>query len=191
MASLFERSPAIREVVATDGARSRALGDPLRVALLQLLSHRPRSIDEMVTGLAGLGHRKAPTTVRHHVEVLKAAGLIELVRVEEAGGGMLKYYAATARVLDFRLSPEADETLKPLVEAATGKTTEWALDLLRKHDSAIEEVAQGMRPCRHCRTQHFKEYVVIKVLERALVASMEDDRVRRALGAPPPGGKEG
>lgn len=178
---LFEKPAEVREVVATDPSRARALADPVRTALLQLLSHRPMSVEEMTRELARLGLRKASTTVRHHVDVLKEAGLIDLVRVEEAGGGMLKYYAATTRVLEYELPETFEQELGPAVEEAAADLEEWTRGFLRKHGAHLHRVAEGMRECEHCNVQHFKEYLILRVLQRALAGAVQGERVQKLL----------
>jgi len=42
---------------------------------------------EGIHGNSSDGPDKAETTVRHHVNVLKDAGMVEIARLEEAGGG--------------------------------------------------------------------------------------------------------
>lgn len=179
--ALLDKPLEIREIIATDPARARALNDPVRTTLLELLSHRPMSVEEMTRELGVAGIHKAPTTVRHHVDLLKDAGLIDLVRLEEAGGGMLKYYAATARVLDYELPSEGEEDLAPLLDDAAPPLEELAQDLLKRHGKTIERVAQGMRQCEHCNTQHFKEYLLVRIIQQALARSLHAPRVVRAL----------
>jgi DNA-binding transcriptional ArsR family regulator len=41
--------------------------------------------------------------VRHHVSVLKDAGMVEIARLEEAGGETRKYYKSNTRVFSYDL----------------------------------------------------------------------------------------
>ncbi len=66
--------------------------------MLDLLSKKPMSVHEIVQELKKRGLFKNINTIRYHLQVLKDAGLVELVRTEEVKGGVLKYYASKRKV---------------------------------------------------------------------------------------------
>ena len=82
----------------------KALSDPSRLAILELLTERcvPVSVEEMV---AHIGRLSQPT-VSHHISTLVAAGLIELVEKR----GTYCYYDLCPGVLE-----EAEIVLSRLV----------------------------------------------------------------------------
>jgi len=87
-----------------------AVADPRRLGILRLLMLRPATLTQ-------IGQRigKHPAWVRHHMQVLVRAGLVELVEERVVGNYTEKYYAATAGAFDAHLLvvPESDmpETL--------------------------------------------------------------------------------
>ncbi len=167
MAELVARPVELKHIYTLPAEKAMALEDPLRALLLNLLSERPMSVEEMAAEARKRGHRKAVTTLRHHVEVLKRAGLIELARVREARGAALKYYAATARVLGYELTPEAENALRSAIEDAEKRVEKTVRELLRTHRRELREAAEGLKDCPYCPTPHFVEYAALKVLERA------------------------
>lgn len=175
MSELMDREVETREILATAAATREALEHPVRAALVDMLAHEPLSVDEMVDHLAERGLEKAPTTVRHHVDVLREAGLIELKRLEEDRGGVLKYYAATTRLLDFETSEELEAELAPLVDTAAPLLEELVDQLRAEHGDEIEALAEDMQPCSHCETGHFEEYVLVRVVQRALARTLRPE----------------
>lgn len=173
MGELLDQDVRVEEVLATTAEKAKALEDPVRAELLDMLAHEPMSVAEMVDRLEDRGLEKAPTTVRHHLDVLREAGLIALKRLEENRGGVVKYYAATARLLDFE-TPEGfeDDLAEPIATLARelGET----LDEVRQaHGEALREAAESLKPCPYCDTGHFEDYVLVRIVQAALARELE------------------
>lgn len=179
MAELLTRPVEVERIYTLPAEKAMALEDPLRALMLNLMSEKPRSVDELAAEVRKRGYRKAVTTLRHHVEVLKRAGLIELARAQEARGAVLKYFASKARVLGYELSPEAEERLAPVVRDAERALERVLRDLHRRHGREIGRVAEGLKDCPYCPTPHFVEYVTLWVLERATAEAAKKTGRRR------------
>jgi DNA-binding transcriptional ArsR family regulator len=86
--------PNLPPSLIVSGAKQyKALGDPLRVRILELIQHQPRTAKQ----LAGLLERP-PGTVGHQLRVLEAAGLAQVVARRLVKGIVAKYYARTAHI---------------------------------------------------------------------------------------------
>jgi hypothetical protein len=44
-----------------------------------------------------------------------------------------------------------------------------------EYGDVIDDIADEMAPCAHCRTQKYETYVLLTVLRRALVSSIQSD----------------
>lgn len=172
MSDLVDRPIPIQEVLAASQETAKALEDPVRSALLDLLAHDPMSIQEMVDGLADQGIDKAPTTVRHHVDVLREAGLIELGRLEEVRGGVVKYYAATTRFLAFDEPAALEDRLAPALDTVAGGLRALLDQVREDHGPAIARLAEDLRPCPHCERSHFEEYLLVRLVQRGLARAL-------------------
>jgi putative molybdopterin biosynthesis protein len=90
-----------------------AIADPRRLGILRMLMARPATLTQ-------IGERigKHPAWVRHHVQALLAAGLIELVESRTVKNYTEKYYGATSGAFQTHLlivpDPGAPETLVAL-----------------------------------------------------------------------------
>jgi DNA-binding transcriptional ArsR family regulator len=74
-------------------ARLRAMADPLRSTLLDLLLERAATVSELA---AAVGRPKS--TVAHHVNVLVGADLLRVVRTQRVRAIDERYYGRTARL---------------------------------------------------------------------------------------------
>jgi DNA-binding transcriptional ArsR family regulator len=168
MTELYEKKVRQRGVMITDSKRARAIGDPIRSAILQILSEKEASIAEIRTALKRKGVNIAPTTVRHHVDILKKAGLIELTKLVDSRGGVLKYYASNVRLIEHTPPKDFEEALDEAIEEAAEKVSELFQKISSKHGRGIEKMAEALKPCPYCSKEHFREYVLLEVLNRAV-----------------------
>lgn len=165
MSILFKKDTAVSHVITTSVERSKALEDEGRATILNILSHKVLSTENIVRELKKAGYEKATTTVRHHLEILKDCGLIEIARVQEVRGAVLKYYAATARFLGFEDSFDSSKYSKAISETAV-KLQKIANSIVDRYGAAIKNTT-GLT-CPYCGMQHGKEYAVMEIINRAL-----------------------
>jgi len=171
--ALLESDVPIREVVTTDPERAKALENDVRAKILDMLANQEMTIEAIHEELGRRGEKKAETTVRHHVNVLKDAGMVEISRLEEAGGGTRKYYRSNTRVFSYTLPEQSDETLTDAQDKTTQELSDLLQTLYNQHGDAIESVANEMKPCEYCETQHYEEFITRELLNRALLELSE------------------
>ena len=79
MSTLLQKEIKINKILSTNAEQAKALDDPARIKILQILYHKQLSTEQIVEELHKQGYKKATTTIRHHLDVLKDAGLVEIV----------------------------------------------------------------------------------------------------------------
>ena len=57
---------------------ARAIEDQARAKILKILYHKQLSAEQIHEELKKTGYNKALTTIRHHLDILKISGLIEI-----------------------------------------------------------------------------------------------------------------
>ncbi|KAF6242167.1 transcriptional regulator, partial [Nitrosopumilus sp. b1] len=86
MSTLLEKQLKVNRIVTTSTDQARAIEDPSRAKIIENLYHKSMSAEQIANQLKKSGYKKALTTIRHHLEILKEAGLIEIVKIEETRG---------------------------------------------------------------------------------------------------------
>jgi DNA-binding transcriptional ArsR family regulator len=81
------------EIEATTPTQLRALADPLRTTILDLLLERAATVAEIAAAV----HRPK-STIAHHVNVLVDAGMLRVVRTRRVRAIDERYYGRTARL---------------------------------------------------------------------------------------------
>lgn len=80
----------------------RALADPLRLRIVEVLAEEARTVMQVARLL-----RRKPTGLYHHVRVLEAAGLLREERTQQKRGTIERYYRAVHAEL--RIDPRVFE----------------------------------------------------------------------------------
>ena len=118
-------------VVVTAPEQLRALADPLRARLLELVLERAATITEMAQAVY-----RPKSTVAYHVNLLVRAGLLRVVRTRRVRAIEERFYGRVARTLYIGvLSRPEDEqvvaAVNGLAEAAAESAAAHAADELR------------------------------------------------------------
>lgn len=89
------------ELFVTTPQQFKAIGDPTRSRILAIIRHRPATAKQLADTL-----KIPPGTIGHHLQVLEAAGLAQVVARRVTRGIIAKYYTRTARIFKFDFAPE-------------------------------------------------------------------------------------
>jgi DNA-binding transcriptional ArsR family regulator len=100
-------------VVVTAPAQLRALADPLRATLLELLLERAATVSEMARAV-----QRPKSTVDYHVNQLLEAGLLRVVRTRKVRAIEERYYGRVARTIYIGVLTSPDD--KQIVQAVNG-----------------------------------------------------------------------
>jgi DNA-binding transcriptional ArsR family regulator len=83
----------VEKIVLTTPAQLRAIADPIRGTILDLLLERAATVSELA---AAIGRPKS--TIAHHVGVLVDTGMLRVVRTRRVRAIDERYYGRTARL---------------------------------------------------------------------------------------------
>ena len=169
MPVLFRREVPLRELIAIQARQARALQAPIRLAMLDLLAQRPMSVEGLSEELPAHGFRKATNTLRHHLEILVSAGLVELAVLEQTRGAVLKYFAASSRPLHFALPEGSEADVQAMADRLDASVGSAMRDLARTEGPRIGRIAASLRKCPRCSQEHYEEFVLLAALHRACI----------------------
>jgi len=122
----------VDSLTLTDVHQVKALADPLRIRILEVLCTAERTTKQVAEQLG-----EKPTKLYHHVEALEKAGLIRLAHTRPKRGTIEKYYMAVARQF------KADSRIFSAADASSGAPEGDALHAMIT--SVFERTAEEMR----------------------------------------------
>lgn len=167
--TLFQKEVKIKRVTTLGHPAAQALNDPVRIKILEILSHKQMSTDEIAKVLGSSGYKKATTTIRHHLETLKSAGLIEATKMVEVRGAVMKYYAPTLRAFSYDV-PDLEKHTR-LIEDTSTKLLKVLKGVLE--DKKFVAAFASKDICGQCKGDHYREYGALEILNAALAKTMD------------------
>ncbi len=171
MSTLLQKEIKINRIVTTDVEQTRALDDPARIKILQLLYHKQLSTEQIVGELHKSGYKKATTTIRHHIDVLKRAGLVEIVRMEEIRGAVMKFYGTSIKVLGYKVPPNFDSDYSKTITDASIKMQKVIQNIAQNSTTKIKK--KNLE--KHVDVeQNYGEYLLMEIVNRALTKILEN-----------------
>ena len=162
MAILMEKEISIDRTIAVNNDVSRALARPTRGKIVELLNKKQLNAEQITRRLKKLGYKKAVTTIRHHIEILKDSGLIEITKIEESRGAITKYYGSSTKLLDFLLPSDFDENYSKVISKTSLK-----LEII------IGPILKNFSKTRKIQQINYNNYIVMEIMNRSLTNLLE------------------
>ena len=180
--TLFENEVRVKGVTTLGYQSAHALNDPVRIKILEILSHKQMTAEEISKILRRAGHKKATTTIRHHLDTLKGAGLIQVTKMVEVRGAVRKYYMPTLRAFSYNV-PNLEKQSK-LIEDTSSRLLK-VLKSIFEDEKFVTEI-NGKDTCNLCKGDHYKEYVALEVLNNALAKILQSKEYAIMIGGKKP-----
>jgi DNA-binding transcriptional ArsR family regulator len=152
----------VNNILTVNTICAKAIGDEIRAKILQLLYKKQLNAVQITKRIRKLGYKKALTTIRHHIEILKDAGLIEVIKIDESRGGITKYYGTSTKLLAFTAPIDFEKKYSSVIQLATSKL-EKTLNLVLKKTTKPRKLNQA----------EYNDYIVMEIFNRAMTNLLE------------------
>ena len=162
MTILMEKEISIDRMIAANYDVSRALAIPTRGKIVELLNKKQLNVEQITRRLKKLGYKKSVTTIRHHIEILKDSGLIEITKIEETRGAITKYYGSSTKLLDFMLPSDFDENYSKIISKTTLKL-----------DKVIGPILKNFTKTRKMQQINYNKYIIMEIMNRSITNLLE------------------
>ena len=157
MSLLMEKEITTDRIILTNYDIFRALDDPIRGKIVQLLHKKQLNVEQICRRLKKFGYKKAVTTIRHHIEILKNSGLIEISKIEEARGGITKYYGSSTKLLDFTLPVDFDKKYSKLISKTSLKL-----------GKIVGPISKNFSKTRKIQQINYNNFIIMEIVNRAM-----------------------
>ena len=162
MSVLLEKKIRVNNILTIDTICAKAIEDEIRTKILQLLYKKRLNAVQITNRIKKLGYKKALTTIRHHIEILKDAGLIEVVKIEESRGGVTKYYGTSTKLLAFTTPLDFEKKYSSAIKLTSSKL-EKVLNLVLKKTSKSRKSNQA----------EYNDYLMLEIFNHAMTSLLE------------------
>ena len=166
MSTLLEKQIKVNRTVTTSIEHARAIEDPARAKIVELLYRKALSAEQISNGLKKTGYKKALTTIRHHLDILKESGLIEVVKIEETRGAITKFYSTSTKLLTYDAPDDFELKYSKIIDNTSSK---------------IEKILKGIAPKtgkskRGKDSDGYSQYLMMEIMNRAMTNVLENTK---------------
>lgn len=166
MSTLLEKSIKINRIVTSNSQQAKAIEDLTRSKILKILYKKQLTAEQILAELKKNGYNKALTTIRHHLDILKISGLIELVKIEESRGAITKFYGTSTKLLEYDIPKDFESKYSSLIKTTSGK-----METLVKNIS--EKTSSKTKNQKSENTENYTQYLLMEIVNRALTNVLE------------------
>ena len=170
MSTLLQKELKVNRTLTTSIEQAKALDNVARIKILQILYHDELSAEQIAEGLHKNGYKKATTTIRHHLDVLKNAGLVEIVKMEEVRGAVMKYYSTSVKLLGYKIPPNFDSDYSKTITDTSTKIEKIIKNIAQKNMSKIKK-----KNSKNHNESHYDQYVMMEIVNRAVTNIFENN----------------
>ena len=158
----MEKEISIDRIITANYNVFKALDDPIRGKIVELLNKKQLNVEQITRRLKKLGFKKAVTTIRHHVEILKDSDLIEITKIEESRGAITKYYGSSTKLLDFTLPSDFNENYSKVISKTSLKL-----------GKVISPILKNFSKTRKIQQINYNNYIVMEIINRSITNLLE------------------
>jgi len=171
MSTLLQKELKISKILSTNADQAKALDDTARIKILQILYHKQLATEQIVDELNKMGYKKATTTIRHHIDVLKNAGLIEIVKMEEVRGAVMKYYGTSVRVMGTKLPANFESEFSKTIADTSVKLEKVIKNIVENAGHKIKK-----KSSKNLSTEsNYEEQIMMEIVNRAMAKVFENN----------------
>jgi len=166
MSTLLEKPIKINRIVTSNSQQAKAIEDLTRSKILKILYKKQFTADQILEELKKTGYTKALTTIRHHLDILKISGLIELVKIQESRGAITKFYGTSTKLLEYETPEDFESKYATLIKITSGKIENLVKNIsqktsLKTKNHKVEE------------SENYNQYLLMEIVNRALTNVLE------------------
>ena len=163
MSTLLEKPISVNRILVTSIDHAKAIEDPARAKIVQMLYNKNLNAEQITLQLKKEGHKKALTTIRHHLDILKESDLIEIVKIEERRGAITKFYGTSTKLLDYKTPKDFDQKYSSLIKSTSSKLQKIVNTMSKKTGKTTKST-----------TKHeFNQYLMMEIVNRAMTNVLE------------------
>ena len=167
----MEKPIRVNRIVTTSGLQARAIEEPTRTKILKILYKNQLTAEQILDELKKTGYDKALTTIRHHIDILKISGLIEVVKIQESRGAIAKFYGTSTKLLEYDTPDDFDSKYENLIKSTSDKIEKLVKTISQKTNSK-------MKNKKAVESESYNQYILMEIINRALTNVLENSQTK-------------
>ena len=171
MSTLMEKPIKVNRIVTTTAQQAKAIEEPTRAKILKILYKNQMTAEQILDELKKTGYDKALTTIRHHLDILKISGLIEVVKIQESRGSIAKFYGTSTKLLEYEIPDDFEKKYENLIKTTSDKITKLVTNISKKTNSKSKKNKAE-------ESENYNQYILMEIVNRALTNVLENPKIK-------------
>ena len=167
----MEKSIRVNRIVMTTGQQAKAIEEPTRTKILKILYKNQLTAEQILAEMKKTGYDKALTTIRHHIDILKISGLIEVVKIQESRGAIAKFYGTSTKLLEFDTPDDFETKYENLIKSTSEKITKLVKNISQKTNLKTKNQ-------KTMESESYNQYILMEIINRALTNVLENPQTK-------------
>ncbi len=166
----MEKPIRVNRIVTTNGLQAKAIEEPTRTKILKILYKNQLTAEQILAELKKTGYDKALTTIRHHLDILKMSGLIEVVKIQESRGAIAKFYGTSTKILEYDTPDDFESKYANLIQSTSNKIS-----------NLVKNISQKTSKTKNQKTSDpdsYNQYILMEIVNRALTNVLENSKTK-------------
>lgn len=172
MSTLVEKQIQVNRIMTMNHNQARAIEEPARARIIKILYKKSLSAEQIAKALRKTGYKKALTTIRHHLEILKETGLIEIVKIEESRGAITKFYSTSTKLLGFEIPDDFDTKYSAVIKNTSTKMEKLLKNIGTKTKSKTKSK-------KNSDPDGYSQYLLMEIVNRAMTNVLENPKFHK------------
>ncbi len=167
----MEKPIRVNRIVTTTGQQARAIEEPTRTKILKILYKNQLTAEQILSEMKKTGYDKALTTIRHHLDILKISGLIEVVKIQESRGAIAKFYGTSTKLLEYDTPDDFESKYENLINSTSDKIEKLVKNISQKTTSKTKNK-------KAVESESYNQYILMEIINRALTNVLENPHTK-------------
>ena len=167
----MEKPIRVNRIVTTTGQQARAIEEPTRTKILKILYKNQLTAEQILFEMKKTGYDKALTTIRHHLDILKISGLIEVVKIQESRGAIAKFYGTSTKLLEYDTPDDFESKYENLINSTSDKIEKLVKNISQKTTSKTKNK-------KAVESESYNQYILMEIINRALTNVLENPHTK-------------
>ena len=165
MSTLLEKPVRVNRIVTSSGLEAKAIEDATRTNILKILYKKQLTAEQILEELKKTGYKKALTTIRHHLDILRTSGLIQVTKIQESRGAITKFYGTSTKLLEYTTPDDFEKKYGNLIKTTSGKI-----------EKIVQNISQKTNSKNKKSNENYNQYLLLEIVNRALTEVLENNK---------------
>jgi len=147
------------QIIAVNQAQANAIKDPIRCTIIKMLFCKELTTEQIFKQLNSSGFKKSISNTRHHLNILKNSHLVDITKIKQIRGTVIKFYTSRALLFDFNIPNNFDSNYEKIINRISVKL-----------EKILNELMTQKSYCNFkTKNEDYNKFIIVEIINSALL----------------------